>query len=209
MTKTENEWVRSFTAIKMLRDAGLIDPIGTLTQLAAAKEIRSRAAVFRIDGADNEEFPQDQYIDEDFWHGVNAGAANTQIYGDAGVFATTVIEDPGIGHHSERYFIWLSGVTFHAEDLMAFLKDDFKSGLSASPKPTQGPKRTPSVKKGHPPTDDQILGKADEMHENGMTSRDIAKMMCHEPGFENVSTVAVREVLKGRWPRGRIKKTTI
>ena len=209
MTNAENEWLRSFIAIKMLRDAGVLDPVGTLTQLAAAKQVRSRAAHFRIDDADTEDFPQNQYIDEEFWRCVNAGTASTKSYGDAGIFATTVIEDPDIGHHSESYFIWLSGVTFHAEDLVAFLKDDFKGGPSASPNPTQGAQRTPSVKKGNPPTDDEIRAKADEMHARGIKSRDIAKIMCREPGFENAGTVVVRDLLKGRWPRGRKKKSMV
>lgn len=209
MTNAENEWLRSFIAFKMLRDAGVLDPVGTLTQLAAAKQVRSRAAHFRIDDADTEDFPQDRYIPEEFWRCVNAGTAGTQIDGDAGVFATTVIYNPEIGDYSDREHIWLSGVTFHAGDLAAFLGKSFESGGSASPNPTQGAQRTPSVKKGNPPTDDEIRDKADEMHARGIKSREIAKTMCREPGFENAGTVLVRDLLKGRWPRGRRKKSRV
>lgn len=210
MADAESEWLRSFTVIKLLREEGVIDPVGTLIRLAATKQVRSRAVRCRFDEADSDEpFPQDRYIPEEFWRCVNAGTAGTQIDGDAGVFATTVIYNPEIGNYSDREHIWLSGVTFHAEDLAAFLGRNFESGGSASPNPTQGAQRTPSVKKGNPPTDDEIRAKADEMHARGIKSRDIAKIMCREPGFENAGTVVVRDLLKGRWPRGRKKKSRV
>lgn len=69
--------------------------------------------------------------------------------------------------------------------------------------------RSPSVKDGHPPEDKAILAKADEMKARGMDGRTIASMMRLEEGFENVATVAVRELLKGRWkPGGRPKRKT-
>ncbi len=68
-------------------------------------------------------------------------------------------------------------------------------------------KRAPSVKAGHPPSDESILAKADEMKARGMDGRTIAKEMRFEQGFENVATTAVRELIKGRWkPGGRPKK---
>ncbi|MXO75014.1 hypothetical protein GRI40_07245 [Altererythrobacter aerius] len=67
--------------------------------------------------------------------------------------------------------------------------------------------RAPSVKAGRPPSDDEILAKADEMKSRGMDGRTIAKEMRLEPGFQNVATTAVRELIKGRWkPGGRPKK---
>lgn len=210
MADAENEWLRSFTVIKLLREEGIIDPVRTLIRLAARQQVRSRATRSRFDEADNDEpFPLDSCIPEEFWRCVDAGTAGTQIDGDAGIFATTVIYNPEIGDYSDREHIWLYGVTFHAGDLEAFLGRNFESGGSVSPNPTQGAQRTPAVKKGKPPTDDRILAKADEMHAKGMTSREIAKFMCREPGFENAGTVLVRDLLKGRWARGRRKKTKI
>jgi hypothetical protein len=67
--------------------------------------------------------------------------------------------------------------------------------------------RAPSVKAGRPPSDDEILAKADEMKGREMKGRTIASEMRHEPGFENVATTQVRELIKGRWrPNGRPKR---
>ena len=67
--------------------------------------------------------------------------------------------------------------------------------------------RAPSVKAGRPPSDDEILSKADEMKARGMDGRTIAKQMRLEPGFENVATTVVRGLIRGRWkPAGRPKK---
>lgn len=66
--------------------------------------------------------------------------------------------------------------------------------------------RAPSVKAGRPPDDDKILAKADEMKARGMNGRTIAKMMRHEPGFENVANQTVRDLTLGRWKGGRPKK---
>ena len=68
--------------------------------------------------------------------------------------------------------------------------------------------RAPAVKAGRPPSDEEILAKADEMKARGMDGRTIAKEMRLEPGFQNVATTAVRELIKGRWkPGGRPKKS--
>ena len=62
--------------------------------------------------------------------------------------------------------------------------------------------RAPSFKAGRPPTDDEIRAKADELRaRSNMTGRAIASAMHLEPGFENVATRDVRELLKGRYPR--------
>ena len=67
--------------------------------------------------------------------------------------------------------------------------------------------RAPSLKAGRPPSDGAILAKADEMKARGLDGRTIAKKMRLEPGFENVATTAVRDLIKGRWkPAGRPKK---
>lgn len=68
--------------------------------------------------------------------------------------------------------------------------------------------RAPSVKAGRPPTDEEIVAKAREMKARGLIGRTIASTMRHEPGFENVATTAVRDLIKGLWkPGGRPKKS--
>lgn len=74
--------------------------------------------------------------------------------------------------------------------------------------PSNHAKRSPAVKAGRPPNDDEVLAKADEMKARGLDGRTIAKEMRLEPGFDNVATTAVRDLIKGRWkPAGRPKKT--
>lgn len=73
--------------------------------------------------------------------------------------------------------------------------------------PSTSTARAPSVKGGHPPKDEAILKKAEEMKARGMNGRAIASSMRHEPGFEDVATVYVRELIRGRWkPGGRPKR---
>jgi hypothetical protein len=62
--------------------------------------------------------------------------------------------------------------------------------------------RAPSVKAGRPPSDDEILAKAEEMKTGGLDGRTIAKSMRYELGFENVANTTVRELILGRWPPG-------
>lgn len=83
--------------------------------------------------------------------------------------------------------------------------DDWRATIAVpSPVPVD---RAPSVKVGHPPSDGEILAKADEMKARGLDGRTIASTMRSEPGFENVATTLVRELIKGRWkPAGRPKK---
>lgn len=79
-------------------------------------------------------------------------------------------------------------------------------GLLGNVSPTSTA-RAPSVKGGYPPDDEAILDKADEMKARGMNGRAIASAMRLEPGFEDVATVHVRELIKGRWkPGGRPKR---
>ncbi len=208
MAEARNEWLRSFAAVKKLREAGVVDPVGTLARLAETQQVRSRAARCRFnDGDSDEAFSQELYIPEVFWRCVNNGAAGTVIDGDAGVFATNVIYNPEAGDCSDRDHIWLSGVTFHAGDLAAFFEGNLKIGGRSLPNPKQGKERKPSVKKGRPPSDDLILAKADEMHAQGVGSRAIARDISKVPGFENVGTVAARALIDGRYPRGRRPKT--
>jgi hypothetical protein len=75
------------------------------------------------------------------------------------------------------------------------------------PLETSGRSRAPSYKEGRAPDDEVIIAKAEEMKARGLAGRDIARTMRLEPGFENVGTVLVRELIHKRWPRGRPKKT--
>lgn len=66
--------------------------------------------------------------------------------------------------------------------------------------------RAPAFKDGRPPSDERIVAKAEEMKTLGLTGYEIATEMRHEEGFQNVGTVAVRQLLKGRWSGGRRRK---
>jgi|GEM_PF-5503520 len=68
------------------------------------------------------------------------------------------------------------------------------------------PPRAPAVKAGRPPSDAEILEKAEEMKARGMTGYELASMMRHETGFANVTTTAVRGLILKRWKGGRPKK---
>lgn len=68
--------------------------------------------------------------------------------------------------------------------------------------------RAASVKTGRPPPDDEILARADAMKLRGTDGRTIAKTMRLEPGFENVATTQVRELIRGRWKAGPPRKGT-
>ena len=133
MTDTKTEWLSSFVAIQRLRGAGVVDPVSTLTQLAEARQVRTRASWGRFsdDEGDERKFPQEPEVDAqsgevlgpwpdipgDFWRWVNGKGAGTEVHGEAGVFAATVIYDPQIGTYSDSQHIKLFGVTFHADDL--------------------------------------------------------------------------------------------
>jgi hypothetical protein len=66
-------------------------------------------------------------------------------------------------------------------------------------------RRAPAVKCGRPPDDEAILAMADEMKKRGLSGYNIAKKMHLEQGFENTATTHVRELIKGRYKRGRPK----
>lgn len=89
------------------------------------------------------------------------------------------------------------------------LEDQLKVSVS-SPTATANQnlsQRAPAVKLGYPPNDAKILAKAEEMKALGLDGRTIAKQMRHEDGFENVTTTAVRDLIKGIWkPAGRPKR---
>jgi hypothetical protein len=148
-------WLSSFAAMQRLREAAVVDPVSTLTQLAEARQLRARAAWGRFadDEGDDRQFPLEPEVDPcsgevlpwpdipaDFWRWVNGKGDRTEVHGEAGVFAATVIYDPKIGSYSDSQYIKLFGVTFHQDDLEAALRG--KSALHntpALPVPTRSP----------------------------------------------------------------------
>jgi hypothetical protein len=67
--------------------------------------------------------------------------------------------------------------------------------------------RSPAVKQGRPPGDEEILAKAYDLRSRfGWDGYAIASRMRFEPGFENVATTDVRRVIKGKFPRGPRRK---
>lgn len=56
-------------------------------------------------------------------------------------------------------------------------------------------------KAGRPPSDDEIIAKAHEMHNRGMKALEIARDMHLESGFENAGNVHVREKIRGIFSR--------
>lgn len=139
MIEAATEWLSSLIAIQRLREAGVVEPVSTLTQLAEAGQIRARASKGRFDWADEvEEFPQKPdvdsktgallapwpYVPADFWRWVNAGSPTAEVHGEAGVFAATVEFDvisKRLGSYRHEEHIKLYGVTFRAEDLDAVI----------------------------------------------------------------------------------------
>lgn len=139
MTETALEWISSFSAIQVLRGAGVVDPVSTLTQLAEAAQVRARASRGRFDRAEDvQDFPPEPDFDSktgellapwpdipaDFWCWVNAGSHGTEVHGEAGVFAATVVFDAfsgGVGDYRYEEHIKLYGVTFRREDLDAVI----------------------------------------------------------------------------------------
>lgn len=101
------------------------------------------------------------------------------------------------------------GVKFDGRGLpSAAIPSSMHDDIAKAARPYQERRaRAPTYKKGSPPSDDQIRGKADEMKARGLSSYAIAKYMRDETGFEHVSTAHVREIIKGRWPRGRRRKS--
>lgn len=103
---------------------------------------------------------------------------------------------------------WACDIAVHRRDLF----DEFPAdGCTAAAEPNSLDEgtivaRAPAVKTGRPPSDGEIIAKADEMKARGMGQQAIAKEMRLEPGFENVATTEVRKLILGRWPRGRPPK---
>lgn len=100
----------------------------------------------------------------------------------------------------------LARVTYYGVRIsLATLHEHFPEVLiTARPAPVGMARRAPSVKAGRPPSDGEILAKADELKDRGLKGREIEKVMRCEPGFEHVATTTIRDLIKGRWkPSGR------
>ena len=100
-------------------------------------------------------------------------------------------------------------IQFNRRDVLAIFPTIGGEAVEVSSAETEAAAlRAPAVKAGRPPSPEEILAKADEMKARGMDGRTIAKEMRLEPGFCNVATTAVRDLIKGRWkPSGRPKKS--
>lgn len=109
-----------------------------------------------------------------------------------------------LGQANQHARVVYTGIMLRKSDMERALE---LSGLYAKSS-SVSMERAPAVKAGHPPCDEEILVKADEMKNRGLDGRTIAKEMRLEPGFHNVATTAVRDLIKGRWKAtGRPKKT--
>lgn len=117
--------------------------------------------------------------------------------------------------HLAELSVWLERANPNARAVYTGIRlrlSDIEHALELSDftgkSPSVSAGRAPSVKVGSPPNENEILAKAEEMKARGLDGRTIAKKMRLEPGFENVATTAVRELIKGRWrPAGRPKKS--
>lgn len=98
---------------------------------------------------------------------------------------------------------WAFDIAVNRADLLAY---SGKGGTSTAACQETHSERAPSRKAGRAPSNDEILAKADEMKARKLDGRTIATKMRHEPGFVNVGTTTVRDLIKGRWPVGRPKK---
>lgn len=142
-----SEWISSFEATVRLRQAGVVHPFNTLTQLAEARYIRARAkwGRFSDDDGEDREFLNEPPVDEnerltrgpwpdvpsDFWRWVNLGGDGSEAHFEAGTFAAVIRYDHRVGSHSDKQHIKLFGVTFHSQDMDDFLKG--RATLKASP----------------------------------------------------------------------------
>ena len=118
---------------------------------------------------------------------------------------THTLTRPGWPDSDIRYNVDCFGIRFDPDGVAAILADCGVCDVAAPSRvegASVGPlSRAPSVKAARPPSDDEILKKADEMRGRGLSGYEIAKRMRLERGFENVATRSVRDLIKGRYSR--------
>ena len=102
---------------------------------------------------------------------------------------------PGaVGTGSGYAHVVLRKIEFDTEKACEWLGIDAKDAKLAT-KPGRRGKDARNL------TKELILAKADEMHARPMTTREIAKHMCEEPGFSDAENSRVRELITGRYGR--------
>lgn len=182
----------------LLGTAFCVDPIGAVRDLQRAIE----RGEIRTLGRATEDTPAHELKASD-WRGAQVVYNRTATL----VSATNLLREWACDVAINRVDLWaafpMAGAVIEPQrdksQAMAAL-----AAIAPSPPPRDG--RAPAVKAGRPPNDDAILAKADEMKARGLDGRTISKDMRLEPGFENVATTLVRELIKGRWKPGRPKE---
>jgi hypothetical protein len=168
----------------------------SILRLAKDGRVRARADEFRIGAPARLPLPSGSEIPSNFWAAlIEAGCGGRWAKAEPDVrWQDWQLGCFAISIEGEAYEA--TGVTFAHTDLLKSLPKPIRQTLS----------RAPSVKSGRPPGDKLILKKADEMKGRGMSGRSIASQMRSEPGFENVATTSVRDLIKGRYAPGRPKQ---
>ena len=188
----EGDWITAKEAAERLKNYS-DDPRALLLSFLREGSVSARAALIRRQGVAVERAPflrKDGRIADRFWATVTSGDWLCGIFSSIEAAHSKLFE-PGELLQWSAHKVELNWVEV--------LKQ-------VGPLPTIVEKnRAPSVKSARPPTDEQILAKADAMKALGKNGRDIAKEMRFEPGFENVPNQTVRDLLNGRYPKGRPK----
>ena len=194
---TSGDWVSTKEAIARLKNHSE-DPTALLLSLLREGSISARTSIIKRDGEVVERAPflkrnrdKSHKLDTNFWFSVSD--SDWLI----GRFSLVRSAPPELFGHGETLCWSANNVQLNWLEVLN----------QVGPLPTAVEKtRAPSFKSGWPPTDEEILAMADTMKFRGQDGRTIAKEMRFEPGFENVATTAVRNLLKGQYPVGRPKK---
>lgn len=190
---TDGEWASSHDAEMRLKNH-CDDPRALLLNWLRAGSVTARAASIRQQGVVVERAPFSRdggLLAARFWE------ALSQEDWWAGIFGFVEPAPSELFEGGEALHWTATGVEINWADVIGQI-----GPLPAIMEKT----RAPSVKSARPPTDKEILAKADEMKARGINGRNIAKEMRLEPGFENTPNETVRELIKGRYPQGRPKK---
>lgn len=190
---TEGAWVTANEAAERLKNH-CDDPRALLLNLLRAGSVTARAASMMQQGVvvDRAPFSRDGgLLAARFWEAVS------QEDWWAGIFGFVKPASSELFEGGEALHWTVTGVEINWAEVLGQI----------GPLPASMEKnRAPSVKSARPPTDEEILAKADEMKARGSNGRNIAKEMRLEPGFEHTPNETVRKLVKGRYPKGRPKK---
>jgi hypothetical protein len=191
------DWVSTKEAIGRLKNHSE-DPPALLLSLLREGSVSARSSLIKRDGEVVEEAPflrrnsdKSNRLDANFWFSVS----DSDWF--IGRFALVRSAPPELFGHGETLCWSANNVELNWLEVIK----------QVGPVPTTVEiTRAPSFKSGRPPTDKQILDMAYKLKARGLDGRTIAREMRLEPGFENVATTAVRNLIKTRWPVGRPKK---